>query len=510
MGSFHYQVKNILLKHMIKTQYDVQTLDVDYNEEYLVIMMKNNKRVIEFYELSSILGSSEIVELKTPHFSLRYQTDIYDYFFNKNSTLEHFMYKNFLIVQTADALIIYRESERKIMKKIYSLNISTSSAKEARFKFVFVNPNRTERSIFELIGCFYILQKNTLSFYYIRNLESKQQTIISDTFKMILSHYENNELVSIKSDDPQLTEVCTFAPNFIMAKYIVVSNEGKRTSRLDCFKLLTRSIDSNNFVYNHKNKYIYGNLKHKEMIFAALKNKYEAKFFYKVVLYEREHFFASYWALISKSLFVKININNKQVKLFKILNNQVDVIIVQKKNFDILEEFGDIIMIRFILLTSCHFVTIVENSDSYNIIEFKIENENITSIEPIFTINKAELSKNKITQCEFVQSNKLTDTYKLIIADESNTIKTYLLKRQTQEIILVNENIFRMPILEFYKSKKYPHSLVVLTKDNQLSFFDIDVNYLADFDLSIIGFDIHSNPNNFQLRHLYDSFFIVS
>lgn len=510
VGSCYYKVKNIMLKHKIIVPAEIQMLDVDYNEEYLAIMTKGNNQAIEFHELSSVLGSQQTVDLKIPHFTLKFQTEIYDYFFNKNSNLEQLLFKNFLIVQTVDALVIYRRSDRGIMKKIFSLDYTTFSSKEVKFKFLFVNPNRTEKTIFELIGCFYILQKNTLSLYYVRNLESKQQTIISDTCKVVLSHYENSELMCIKSDDPNNTEVCTYAPNFIVAKYIVSASEGKRSTKLDCFKLLTRSIDSNNFVYNHKNKYIYGNLKDKAMLFAALKNKYESKFFYKVVLYEKEHFLQCYWALINKSLFVKINVETKQVKLFKILNNQIDIDIVQKQHFEILDECGPVKAIRFLLVSDSTFTAIIENEEYLLIVEFSLDIESICSINLRFTIAKSFLSSSKILQYEIVQTNKKDSVYKFVIADASNVIKTFVIRTATEEVVLVAEFTFKSAILEFYKNKRYPHGIVVLTSNNQLTFFDIDLNYLSDFDLLRIGLDLHANSNNFQLRHLYDSFFVVN
>lgn len=510
MGSFHYQIRNITLKHRIRTKHDIELVDIDYNEKYLAILCKEDKRVIEFYDLSAILSSTDFVDLKVPYFSIKFQRNIQDYFFNKNINLEILPYKNFLIVQTIDSLIIYRESEQKIMKKVFSLDVDTYSPKETRFKFIFDNPNKTEKTSDELVGCFYILQKNSLNIYYIRNLESQKQTIVSDMFKIALSHYKNNELISVKSDDLNTTEICTYSPNFIIAKYVVQSDDGRKTAKLDCFKLLMRAVDTNNFVYNHKNKHVYGNLKHKEMIFPALKAKYESKFFYKIVLHDKEHFFDCYWALINNSLFVKINVETKQIRLFKILHNQVDVIVVQKKPFDIMETLGNIVLVRFLLLNELMFLVIIENAESYTIVQFIIENETIAEMNQLFNISKQFLSDHEIVQYELVQTNKAKGTLKLFIADESNTIKAFTLCSQTSEVLLSGEASFKSRILEFYRNKKYPHTVIVLTNDSLLTFLDISLNFLADYDITCLGINVVSNANNFTMKHLYDNFFIVS
>lgn len=511
LGSSHFTVRNITLKRRLTVQNELQRLDVDYNQKYLTLLTYNNKRVIEFHELATVLdGDNESVDLKTPYFCLKFMTDIHDYYFNKNGSLEHLAYKNFLIVQTTDALIIYRESERHIMKKVFSLDVVTVSPSEARFKFLFLHPNRIEHSIFELVGCFLLLQNNTLSIYYVRNLETRQQTIVADTFKMVLAAHSNSEMVSVKAEDVHTTEICTYTPNFIVAKYVVSSADGKRASRIDSFKLLTRSIDSNNFVYNHKNKYVYGNLKHKEMGFMALKHKYEAKFYYKIVLPDREHFLSSFWALVNKSVFVKINVNSKSVKLFRITPHNTGVVVSDKKQLDMIDNLGAVRSIRFVLLNKASFITIVEDDSNYVIIYFEIDAERFVVVDLLFNLQKSELTSSKPIQYALVQWSKAERVYKFIISDETNFIRTFLLKAQSKEVILVREVAFKSPVLEFYKSAKFPHDLVVLTRDNNMSFFDIDLAYLADFDISALGVDVRVNPNNFQLKHLYDGFFIVS
>ena len=511
LGSSYFSVKSIILKYRFKFSQNIKTLDLDYFNEYIIILFENKPNEICFFRLSDLIANKDKTEEQDKSlFELKFQNPVIDFFVNKNEDLEKSMYKNFLIIQTTRSLIIYRESVQRIMKKVFSLNISTTKPEETRFKFLVNNRYVSDKNDSSLTGCFYVLIGNVCHIHYVKNLEKRQQAILIGQYKMTLPFDKDSKLVSANSSNISTVEICTFTKNFVLTKYDLILEGLKGSVNLNSFKLLTKTIDSPNFVYNNKNKFIFGNLEHADRLFSLLKDRYEQKFFFKTVLDNYNSFKDCYWSLIREGLFVKINYVKKIIELFGVDLELNRIVIKQEKEIEIIKDLDSIELVRFLLVDENEFVVMFDTEKEFLITRFVLERERIQSIKKICTINKKDVSEEEIKQYELVLMDKETQLYQFIFFNTNNIIRTYTFTEDIDSLKLAYSFKFDCKILEFYKNDEFPFNPIVLTDSNYLYFLNNKLEYQCDYSLSNIDLNLESNSNNFHLKKLYDNYYIVS
>lgn len=112
-------------------------MDVDNEEEMLIVQSKKKKQHLLFYRLRDYDSGEERTILKKSFFKLKFQHEIRDFYFLNDRILQNFDYKSFLIISTAQNFIIYRESKRKIIKKIFALPNHSGSLKREKFQLMY-------------------------------------------------------------------------------------------------------------------------------------------------------------------------------------------------------------------------------------------------------------------------------------------------------------------------------------------------------------------------------------
>jgi hypothetical protein len=64
-------------------------------------------------------------------------------------------------------------------------------------------------------------------------------------------------------------------------------------------------------------------------------------------------------------------------------------------------------------------------------------------------------------------------------------------------------------ILEAYKNHNYPYNLIFLSHDNILYFYSKNLHFETKFSLEGIHYLVNQNPNNFQVKNLYDDIYLM-
>lgn len=503
-------MKSIILKCKFTFNHDIKNLDSDYNNEYLVILFENDLNKLCYFrisDLSELQNGKNIIE--EPYFSLKFQDPVIDFFINKNSFSRTSGYLNFLIVQTNSSLIIYRESKQRIMKKVFSFNIRTNNAKETKFSFIKNDADIEDKGISCLIGCFYIFVNNTCHICYVKNLEKRQQAILTNHYRAFLPFDKESYLISVNNRDLNNFSICTFTKDFVISKYSVHLINSKVNVTLNCFRLLNKSIKCSKFVYNNKNKFIFGNLEDSERLTQMMQGKYEEKFFYKVIFNKEENFKNCFWSLINESVFVKINVQEKYMGLYEVNERSKRVALRQKSSLSILQDKDDISLIRFLLVSSNEFVVMLDTLKEYTLIRCSLENKKISAVDLICGISKENISESEINQYELVLIDHTQQIYKFTIINKDNEIKSYQISKGQIDVRNHCTYSFDCKILEFYKNDIFPFNVIVLTNKNELFFFSHNLEYQCDYNLANINLNLKDNSNNFHLKKLYENYYIV-
>lgn len=111
---------------------------------------------------------------------MKFQHDVKDFYFLSDKILDNFDYKSFLIIITASNFIVYRESKRKIIKKIFALPGRCDDLKKVNFSLMYKTVGTFDKSVHDIKGIFFTLNDNTIDVFIISNLFEKNQSLLED------------------------------------------------------------------------------------------------------------------------------------------------------------------------------------------------------------------------------------------------------------------------------------------------------------------------------------------
>lgn len=506
-GKLYNKVKKIVYKKRIGyVNQNIENIDIDAEERFLVLLEKDKEKSLRFFKMENVYGDEEN-SLKEPFFCLNFQHDVINFSFCKNLILEDFHYKNFLIIQTKKSFLIYRKSKRKIFKKIIALLIDNYGEKSLKFDFVFENDCISDKSADNLKGALFFLKGTTLKVFYIRNLFKKKQALIEDKYEVLLNDFVHDQILSIINYNSKKIKVVTYSKNFIFTKYRLDVLKNRIQCTVEFFKLLKKSIEIKKIIYNHESKFIYGKLKKENEIFLKLKNYYDRNFFFKIINGDY-NILNGFWTLIGTDLLVNISLIEKKMEFYQILSNRENLSLKEKINLEVLEN-SKIEIIKFVPRSKNIFYAIFKTSEKIIIEEYELEDKNYKTKKKIAEITIKEITDYKIEYIEMILQFHTKIRYRILLSTLNNQIITFDLETDKNKKISKKEINFKKEILEIYKNKKHPNNYIILTSDNLLHFYNNNLELQSKFDLSKIGIDLKNNPNNFNLKNLYDNFYIL-
>ena len=513
-GKLYNKVKKVFYKKKISyVNNNIEKIDIDTEERFLVLLEKNKSKSLKFFKMEDIYKQNEEDEnkfiLKDPFFSLNFQHRVREFSFCKNLILEDFHYKNFLIIQTKKSFLIYRKSKRKIFKKIIALLIDGSyGEKTLKFDFIFENDCISDKSADNLKGALYFLKGTTLKVYYIRNLFKKKQALIEDKYEVLLNDFKHDEILSIINYNSKKIKVITYSNNFIFVKYRLDVLKNRIQCSVEFFKLLKKSVETKKIIYNERSKFIYGKLKKENEIFLKLKNYYEKQFFFEIINDCKHTILEGFWTLLGVDLLVNICLNENMMEFYQILSDRENISLKEKIKLEVLEGLK-IEMIKFVIRSNQKFYGIFKTAEKIIIEEYELENHNFKNKKRLTEINTKEISDYKIEYIEMILQFHKKVHYRIILSTSNKEIITFNLETEKNKKIQKKKIIFEKNILEIYKNKKHPYNYIILTSDNYLHFYSNELKLQSKYDLSIMKIDLKNNANNFNLKNLYDNFYIL-
>lgn len=508
------KVKSISHKFSFALSEKPTLFDVDYSDQKLIIVNEKSKTGLHFY--NSKEGESEgITKLDQSVFYVETFAPIVDFYTAKDDFLAPFGASGFILVQTTEAFLILSDNNSKFPRKIFSLYGDFSDT--FRCKYQFFIEKRSNHS--QLNGIFSTLNQENYTQYLVTNFENGKQTVVvkSSTSVLDVNVYERILAFDVSSLD-HITAIF-YTADCVIAKYILSMNaEPFCILKAKDIMLTTKHVCSKFYIYNESCDYVYGKISPELEDFDGYRKLTKSNFGFQTLKIDaKEQLEGNYWTLLNETQFIVVSLESLIVKNY-IIDKENGVTIKNQMSIPKINKISqnEHTLIKFLRNGKTKIAFMVETNDSLVAFEIKFAMREIESVSSVFTIEKSTFfGSNKILFFQFILQktpNKIYKSYTLVNNRKLVAIDFDLDKKS----LVISKNLeLELDILELYKCKYFPYNVLLLSKSETLIVLNSNLQVQTTFELSKIRpylqpqFQHLPFLGNFNLKHLYDRFYIV-
>lgn len=280
----------------------------------MILLTKDQKRLLQFFRIKDYESEEERSLLKRPFFKLKFQHDVRDFYMLKENILNYFDYKSFLIICTAQNFIIYRESKRNIIKKIFALPNPCNDLRKYNFSLMYKVEGNYDKTVHDIKGVFFSLSPTSVSISVISNLFQKKQALLEENFSVDLLGFPHDQIVTVIVQNLEIIKLVTISEELILMKYKIRNAKPKPQLVVESFKLIDNAIDAEKFIYSRNCNFVYGVPAHQELFFKELQIYFKKKYQFAVLKIDEEILKNSFWTLLNQDVFLKIDLEKKQME----------------------------------------------------------------------------------------------------------------------------------------------------------------------------------------------------
>lgn len=514
---FTSKVKSVAYKTTLQLSNKILLFDVDMSDKKIAVVHEKSPSLITFYDIETpLFGATETgVKLDKPLYTAETFSTIVDFYWAKDELLDEFAAGSFVIVQTKESLLIFGESQSKQMRKVFSLQGTFSDTYRLKFTF-FVEIQSENRRLSAVLSH---LEGNIFTQYLITNLESKKQTIVNQITKFTLDFGGFKRILSFEVASMDHLTVLLSDPETTISKYILSLSEQKDAEiRSKETMILGKHVACSFYVYNANSSCVYGKIDDTLEEFDAYKTVAAEKLGFKSLKFETTQLDSdSYWSLINETQFVIISPSKRTIRNFYIDKESIAVA-KDELTIDFPEDTTRLKKnaVRFLRVSKTRLAFGVETQTLITIFETSFSMRQIESVSKVWTINKqSEFNTNDVI---FFQLNLLKTpqvVYKVYALTAPRRLAAVEFDFDSRQAI--NHQVANLPedVNEIYKCKQFPYNIIVLTVPENLIVLNNRLQPQTKFALEnlrpFLSAKHRDDPitPNFNLKHLYDRFYIV-
>jgi hypothetical protein len=512
--AFSSKVRNVKLRFSFELPFRVETLDIDFNEQYIITRKVDDARTLYFFANTEFSEDSASNKIQKETFCLRVHHDIVDFYFAKDEFFARMPFKNFLMVQTTSSFVIYRENERKILQSVFSLPGNFIELNKAKFFLFFQSDSKPEN----MRGAFFYVKDNGLNSWYLDNLMSKRQVVAVDRHELELEGVAYDRLLTVIIRD-QRELLCLFYRNNTFISTInyklFKSRAGEKVNSL---LLVNKHVESPYFIYNQNCSYIYGKLPETLHGFHKYNHKLERKFQFRSLNIDLDKYLRdNFWTLTNDQEFLVISMVHSIVQIFRILANN-NVVLLNTLPLQLSEPLAisDVKHVRFSYVNSTKLAFVIETSRRLFLCDVTKKDGQIPILRQFFDLEKSSLlGQEKLDFYQLVFQSVPRKLYRLFILKNPFEVIAYNIDPDKQTIAPSSQITLTHKVHELYKSKRFPYNVIVLDETETLIFLNNNLQIQLSFSLEILRaylpdkFQSEKFLNNFSFKHMYDRFYLV-
>lgn len=146
----------------------------------MIILTQEQRKLLQFFRLKDFEEEEQTTLLKKPFFKLKFQHKVRDFYLLRENILNHFHYKSFIIIFTTQSSLIYWESKRNIIIKIFALPNPCNDSLLQSFSLLSEPEQYYDKTMHDIKGVFMSLWGTSVSVSVISNLFTKKQVLLED------------------------------------------------------------------------------------------------------------------------------------------------------------------------------------------------------------------------------------------------------------------------------------------------------------------------------------------
>lgn len=514
---FTAKVKSIALRSTMLFPHKINFFDVDPVDSHLALVTASAADRIQFYDSQNleVSHSESSVQLDSPVYSAETFSPIVDFYWAKDEVLGEFPDANFVVVQTRDSILLFGQTPSGQMRKCFSL--SGSFPDTFCCKFTFFAENRAQGK--RLHGILSHLQGATFTQFMISNLESTRQTVVSKSTNFALDFGGFKRILAFDVYSMDHISVLLSDPEIAIAKYIISLNgAGNSAVHAKETMLIGRHVACQFYVYNERAPFVFGKVDEALEEFEAFKQVTAEQLGFKSLRFEVGQLEKDcYWSLVNESQFIVVSPARRRIRNFfidkettAVLRNEVSVVFPEppeslRKN-----------AIRFLKVSQRKVAFAIETQTVVSVFEVTFAMRQVDSVALIWVVDKQREFGTDTPI--FFQINLLKTpqrVYRLYTLVASRKLVSLDFSLEAGAITGRAEAQLSDDVHDIFKSKQFPYNLVAFTKSETLVVLDSQLQVQTTFDMAKLRPllpDRHREKpilGNFNLKHLYDRFYMV-
>ena len=507
-SKFTAKVKSIGFKFSLSFKCKIRQFDVESTDEKLVIVQDQLSNKLCFYDVWDT-EKEGLVQVDKEVYSTDTFTEIVDFYVAKDQLLSGFDVKGFIMVQTRIS---------KQMQKVFSLNGVFGDIYRCKFSFFVKNRGETAK----LSAIFSHLENDQYKQYLITNLEGDKQTVVSHTSTYVLDYAGFERILNFDISSLDHITVLLYHEDCMISKYVLSMKDGlfpnvKSKETL----LVTKHVRSEFYIYNESCAYTFGKLPPELENFEAYKRVVSDKLGFKALQTDfKEILTDSYWSLLNESQFIVVSPGKSTVSNF-VIDKEKRITLKEELPFNQNKKVkeGDSLRpnaVRFLKNGKRKVSFAIEQAETISVFEVIFAIRQIESVVKIIELDKKEVFGR--SDVIFYQLNLLKTPgrvykiYALVNPKRVASIEFATIEKCLQNPLFVdlNEEIFQI-----YKCKQFPYNLTLLSKSENLIILNNKLQTQMTFSLNRLRPFLSAKHKddpllaNFNLKHLYDRFYIV-
>lgn len=509
---YNSKVKSIIFKTGYVWEDKINLIDVDpYENKLCVVDFKNNDQ-LKFFPLSSH-KLDEVEKLAAPEFIVETFSEIIDFYFAKEECIKDRQDNVYLVVQTQSAILFYNEKKGRY-SNVFSIDGTFGDIHKCKFNF-FIEV-QGEKTI--LNGILAVLNDDMYKQYLISNFENNEQIVVTKKSTFILDFKNFKRILNVDVSSLDHISLLLSDPEFMISKYVLsMKEESMMIVNSKDVRVLTNHVNCHFYTYGDNSRVIYGRLGSSLSNFEAYKKTINDNFSFRTLSSDFKDSHENFRTLVNDTQLVIVSIKKGTIDNYTITaDNRVELI--ESMNLPTFQPFSFFKknLVRFVKNNDHKLSVSIEDGVSIKVYAISFSMRNISKIKVVLDLNKQE--KFGTSEVQFYQLNCFKNpntTYRINAVINSNLIISLDFKPKENRFLNYKCVKFDEPVHEIYKSKQFPYNLALSTKNENLIVLNEKLQIQMIFDLKILKQDFpkrykeESLLDNFNLKHLYDRFYIV-
>lgn len=507
------KVKSITFRNSFSTGHPMALLDIHPVQPRLFIRGHNSPSQIEYFCLEDS-DKEEAVHPLIAEGRLELFGKVVDFYFPKDDSVKAADERAFLVVMTQTSVQVFVEANRQL-NNCFSMELRLSNPQLCRFNFI-VEHAGTENA---LKGVFMRVEGRVLRCFVVTGFGRGTQSIVSKQCSFQLDYQSYEQLLNFDVSSWDHVSLLLARPGLMISKYILSMKSGQEMAEVHSkeIRILEKFVESSFFIYGPNDRFLFGALDKDLSQFESYKKLIQQKHGFQTLTGDFEHARSGYRILMNESRLVVVDPQKGTFQSCVITkDNAIKVLsewsipgwthaMVFKQN-----------SVRFVINRSDKLTASVEDQDSIATFKVKFGLQDIEVIQSVCVLNKqAVFGRNDIA---FHQLNVLKTpkkTYRVYALVERREVVSVDFSSAQPDPFNRRSIVLDNDVYELYKSKQFPYNLAVATLDETLILLNEKLQVQTSFSLKVMGQYFSEGMlrqpflDNFNLKHLYDRFYIV-